>query len=97
MARPDTDTFGGCVVTSTGSRLLAALLVFPLVSCGSSDAPGIRQPKGGALAHREGGRRLLFPDSEEVRGPTPGPDDHLYVQTTVPFPRVIKYEMKLLP
>ena len=35
MARPD--TFGGCVVTSTGSRLLAALLVFPLVSCGSSD------------------------------------------------------------
>ena len=43
------------------------------------------------------GSRLLFPDSEEVRGPTLGPDDHLYVQTTVPFPRVIKYEMKLLP
>ncbi len=37
MARPDTNTFGGCVVTSTGSRLLAALLVFSLVSCGSSD------------------------------------------------------------
>ncbi|WP_420462744.1 6-bladed beta-propeller [Candidatus Palauibacter sp.] len=43
------------------------------------------------------GSRLLFPDSEEARGPTLGPDDHLYVQTTVPFPRVIKYEMKILP
>ena len=43
------------------------------------------------------GSQLLFPESEEVRGPTLGPDDHLYVQTTVPFPRVIKYEMKLLP
>lgn len=43
------------------------------------------------------GSQLLFPDSDDVRGPTLGPDDHLYVQTTVPFPRVVRYEMELLP
>ena len=43
------------------------------------------------------GSQLLFPDTESVGWPTLGPDDHLYLQTTVPFPRVVKYEMKLLP
>lgn len=43
------------------------------------------------------GSQLLFPDSADVGWPTLGPEDRLYVQTTVPFPRVVKYEMKPLP
>lgn len=41
--------------------------------------------------------QLLCPDSADVGWPTLGPEDRLYVQTTVPFPRVVKYEMKPLP
>lgn len=43
------------------------------------------------------GSQLLFPDSVEAFRPTLGPADHLYVATTMPFPRVVKYQMELLP
>lgn len=43
------------------------------------------------------GSQLLFPESEEVFRPTLGPDDHLYIITWTPFPRVVEYAMELLP